>query len=161
MDNCPAVTNADQLDTDRDGQGDACDLDKDGDGVSDDVDNCPIVPNSDQLDSNSNGVGDVCENDSDGDGIPDDDDVCPLNNGVERTDFRGIQAITMGAGNADPPVWEFNDGGREIVQKVNSLRGIAIGGTKLAAVEFEGTIFVGKNNDNDMIGAIFSYQVFQ
>jgi len=35
-DNCPAVANLPQTDTDRDGQGNACDADDDNDGVSDD-----------------------------------------------------------------------------------------------------------------------------
>jgi alpha-tubulin suppressor-like RCC1 family protein len=34
-DNCPFVANADQLDTDADGQGNVCDTDDDGDGVAD------------------------------------------------------------------------------------------------------------------------------
>ena len=34
-DNCPAVANADQLDTDADGEGNACDTDDDGDGMPD------------------------------------------------------------------------------------------------------------------------------
>jgi cytochrome c5 len=54
-------------------------VDRDLDGVADDVDNCPTVPNSDQLDGDNNSLGDVCEPlaDRDGDGIPfslDDDD---------------------------------------------------------------------------------------
>ncbi|MBI2373990.1 MAG: thrombospondin type 3 repeat-containing protein [Deltaproteobacteria bacterium] len=36
-DNCPAIQNSDQRDTDRDGQGDVCDLDVDGDGFKDEV----------------------------------------------------------------------------------------------------------------------------
>ena len=35
LDNCPLVSNADQLDTDSDGTGDACDTDDDGDGTDD------------------------------------------------------------------------------------------------------------------------------
>ena len=47
-DNCPAVPNADQHDTDGDGPGDACD-------------NCPSAPNADQLDTDSDGLGDPCD----------------------------------------------------------------------------------------------------
>ena len=35
-------------------------LDKDGDGVLDDIDNCPSVSNADQLDTNGDGHGDAC-----------------------------------------------------------------------------------------------------
>ena len=59
-DNCPAVSNVQQLDTDLDGMGDACDPDLDGDDVPNEVDNCPQVSNPDQADANSDGVGDTC-----------------------------------------------------------------------------------------------------
>lgn len=41
-DNCPLISNSDQVDTDDDGQGDACDTDDDGDGVSDQNDAFPF-----------------------------------------------------------------------------------------------------------------------
>ncbi|MES2155016.1 MAG: PKD domain-containing protein [bacterium] len=66
VDNCPGIANRDQTDMDRDHQGDACDLDLDGDGVpqAGDVgiflDDCPLKPNPDQKDANGDGVGDAC-----------------------------------------------------------------------------------------------------
>lgn len=51
-DNCVNVPNPNQLDTDHDNIGDACDEDIDGDGIINDEDNCYLVWNPDQLDVN-------------------------------------------------------------------------------------------------------------
>jgi len=67
LDNCPAVYNPDQVDTDLDGFGDACDGDDDGDGVLDTEDNCPLVANPDQADADEDGIGDACDTDEDED----------------------------------------------------------------------------------------------
>jgi hypothetical protein len=64
-DNCPQVANRDQADRDRDGLGDMCDADEDGDGVATDagsyIDNCPALANPDQADADRDGRGDACD----------------------------------------------------------------------------------------------------
>jgi hypothetical protein len=75
-DNCASVANADQANLDGDGQGDACDDDIDGDGVS----------NAAEAAKGS----DSRKADTDGDGVADGADPCPalpgLNNGCPRFD---------------------------------------------------------------------------
>jgi hypothetical protein len=62
-DNCPAVSNPNQKDTDMDGIGDACNsaIDSDGDEWADRLDNCPRVPNRRQKDTDKDGIGDLCD----------------------------------------------------------------------------------------------------
>jgi hypothetical protein len=60
-DNCPQTSNADQINTDGDSMGDACDTDDDNDTdtVLDVSDNCPLIVNADQLDTDLDGQG-IC-----------------------------------------------------------------------------------------------------
>lgn len=77
-DNCPTVFNPNQLDTDRDEQGNSCDEDDDGDGVLDTVDAFPL-DYLETVDTDSDGMGNNADPDDDADGVLDNDDMFPLN----------------------------------------------------------------------------------
>ena len=101
---CSASSNLDfksynpaQTDTNRDGFGDACVDDADGDSANDGVDNCPLVANPDQLDSDGDGQGDACQQmrtppanatpaDADGDGTSTLRDNCPFTANADQKD---------------------------------------------------------------------------
>jgi alpha-tubulin suppressor-like RCC1 family protein len=86
VDNCPTVPNADQVDTNNDGEGDACDPDDDGDGDLDGSDNCPLIANADQANTDGDSQGDACDPDDDNDGILDGADNCPLTANADQAD---------------------------------------------------------------------------
>jgi hypothetical protein len=95
VDNCPLIGNANQLDTDNDGIGDACDPDDDNDGINDADDNCPLIANADQLDTDNDGIGDVCDNDSDNDGVPNASDLCPDTTENAIIDVNGCEIFSL------------------------------------------------------------------
>lgn len=143
-----------------DGLGDACDPDIDNDGIPNESDNCRFIFNPEQEDENSNGAGDACESDYGLDNIPHSLDRCIDNSRNYITDFRTFQIVLLnpsGETQTDPK-WVIYNKGAEMVQMENSDPGMAIGFDSYGSGDFEGSIFVDTEIDDDHVGFVFGYQ---
>jgi subtilisin family serine protease len=88
FDNCLIVINADQLNTDGDSQGDACDEDDDNDGVADNKDAFPLDP-AESVDTDGDGIGNNTDSDDDDDGLLDIDELQVYGTNPSRRDTDG------------------------------------------------------------------------
>jgi endonuclease/exonuclease/phosphatase family metal-dependent hydrolase len=79
-------------------------VDRDADGLLDDMDNCPSDPNTAQADTDGDGYGDICDTDMDGDAVPNGLDNCPTEYNPMQEDFDAD-----GTGNACDPDFVAED----------------------------------------------------
>ena len=154
-DNCPAIPNSGQEDSDSDGVGDACD-------------NCWDNPNPGQEDSDNDGLGDACDTRR---WMNRERMKTLIINRQKKTSSNlsvcGWDEVNLGKNSYDgadgqpKPEFVCNNAQNSIsiTQTINSAPFAALAPEEFESVEYKGTMFVNTGNDNDYIGAIWSFKV--
>lgn len=85
IDNCPNIPNSNQLNTDGDSEGDACDDDDDNDGTPDINDDLPR-DDTETIDTDRDGIGNNADLDDDNDGYSDQEEVAAGTDPLDASD---------------------------------------------------------------------------